>query len=265
MSVTWKDPVTKDEFAFELVRVSDLLMSPYQRKLSSTLSTKLTTSVAYGFAVPLVAVRTTNGLTIIDGQHRLQALTTLNHSPDALVPVIIVPPKFLHRPLLLNIEKADDIRDKCTKVYALYTDSHFDNTLESDFMSLIFHERHLPTLSIAYIELDLPSPSLVETVVKFLDSTLKDTTVAHAREIRRERASYVKQLSDTVDSICSAYQIRDFNIKRSIISTTKTSLWGRARTAPSSDFITNITQLIDAINSRDWSGLAMYDGGADSE
>lgn len=261
----WKDPVTGSTYGLTLARIGDLSMSPYQRKLSTNLTNKLTTSVAHGFVVPLVAVRTDDGLTIIDGQHRLEALRALCHSDDTLVPVLVVPPKFLHRPLLLNIEKSDDIKDKCQKVYSLYFDPQFDTMLETDFLAFIFNERHLLTISIAYIELSLPSPSLVESVVKFLDSAIKDTPVSATRQIRRDRATYVKQLSDTVDSICETYGIRDFNIKRSIVSTTKTALWGRSRKAPSDDFVSNMSDLIDAIQSRDWSGLAGYDGGSYDE
>lgn len=249
MKMRYQDPVSGEFLEMRLVKASDLTNGQFQRPLSKTLVNKLHVSVGTGFLVPVICVHVNGQLEVIDGQHRLQALIDAR-GPDVAVPVIVVPEKWRYNPLLLNIEKGDNIKDKCHKVHALYM--HYLETspeaIERDLIAPAI-EPHLPTLAIAHVEQTLSSPSLVETLVKKLDSYL-DMPMTQAIEERRRRAEKVCE----VERLVLELDIRDFNLRKAVISQTTMKLWGRKRmiTTP---FDEGMDAVIDTIIATDWSYL----------
>jgi len=249
----YKEPVRGNVFEFKLVPINDFVGGQFQRNLSTGLVNKLVMSIDRGFVIPVVAVAKDNGeYEIIDGQHRIENLR--KRSDDCMVPTIVVPEEFKFRPLLLNIEKGDNIKDKCDKIYNLYI-WHAQNKPEIEEKELLpaaGFEPSLFTLAFSYNEFTLASPSLVETVTKKFDSVIDDTVESAIIE-RRNRARKVSDLANLVDEIALENGFKDFNLKRAMISKSSMVLWGRARLLDI-DFYDGINSLMDQIEQTDWSG-----------
>jgi len=247
------------EIRFDLIPREKLTMSPYQRDLSSSLAKKLLDSVIHGFIIPVVAVERDGQLEVIDGQHRIAAVDKIRDS--WLVPTIICPEDMLNLPLLLNIEKADTLKDRCTKIYNYYMDRlKAGDQTESKVIEASLFQFYLMTLGFAYREKGLSSPSLVESVTKLLDGSLKQPSsevplpLDEAVEIRRKRGEIVANLERVVNEICREEGITDYNLKRAIISRSKEKLWGRKRAVDVS-FEEGMAHLTMTIMETDWSWL----------
>lgn len=254
-SLKFAEPMGGKTLEFALIPVSRLLPGEYQRDLSTGLVNKLLKSTSVGFAIPLVVTPAGDGrYEVLDGQHRLATLQKIKEGVDVSIPCVITPPSmFKEHPLLLNLEKGDNIKDKCTKVHAVYMKALtlFPEKEESDLLPATSFQPHLFTLAFSYAEKGLASPSLVETVVKKFDSTLSGALSVVVSE-RRERAQKVSDLEGLVDSIARQNNIRDFNLKKAIISKSSMSLWGRSRST-GDDFDTSMQMLMSAIEETDWS------------
>jgi len=245
----WIDPVTGKEMRLELVEARQLREGRYQRPLSSSLVGKLHVSVGHGFVIPIAAVETPEGLEVVDGQHRLRALVD-SRGDEVMVPVVVVPKEWHTNPLLLNIEKADNVKDKCEKVYRLYVDFLEEGPEREErecFAPAI--PPHLLSLASAYKELGLQSPSLVETLIKKLDHYLS-LPLEEAVEIRRGRAGKLVEIEREV----LALEIRDFNLRKAVVSQASQKLWGRKRmiTVPCEEGLEAVLQVI---RESDWSHL----------
>jgi hypothetical protein len=264
----FNEPVNQIGCQFDLVPRSRIKNSPYQRDLSGTLVNHLTGSLVEGFIIPVVLVDCPSATfdedhepilmyEMVDGQHRLGAADK-NVQGDYLVPSIIVPRHFIERFLLFNIEKSDNIRDQATKVYNFYIAKHNHNSSlpENAFATAFGYMSYLISIAFAYRELNLQSPSLIESPCKKLDNKSFLTEPLFASiEIRRQRATIIKLLEDTVQAICDNHHISDFNLKKAIISKASQELWGRKRNIMET-FDGGMTSLIQEINSMDWSWMA---------
>lgn len=252
----YKDPVRDLEIEFKVIPSSELRVGKYQRDESSSLTKKILSSVAYGFIVPMIVVNIDDMYEIIDGQHRFMAMATLR--PNGWkVPCVIVPETLVNLPLLLNIEKADTLKDKCTKIHKIYLDFLANGAEdEVDILAAALFQPNIITLGFALREKDLSSPSLVESLTKLLDSSIK-APLMEAVEIRRSRATSIANVERTVGEIADENEIRDYNLKRAILSTSKQALWGRKRTI-SADFEMSCAELIMKMLETDWSYLARY-------
>ena len=223
--VIYKDPIRELEMEFRLIPSEKLRVGAYQREESSSLANKILNSVCHGFIVPMIVVENGDAFDIIDGQHRFIAMATLR--PQGWeVPCIVAPKKLTNLPLLLNIEKADTLKDRCTKIYKVYID-FFDKGVDSEspILEASLHQPHLLTLGFAYCEVGLASPSMVESLTKMFDSPIR-TELSAAIEERRNRAKAIKGVEDTVVEIAKENGIKDYNLKRAILSTSKQAFGG---------------------------------------
>jgi hypothetical protein len=258
------DLVKGHDFEFTLVDRDKIINSPYQRVLSSALVKKLVNSVGEGFLVPVILVKDGKKFLVIDGQHRLAALDYVMKSNEFKVPAIVVPTHFRDLPLFYNIEKTDNIKDKCEKLYRLYTDKAQTELTEWDILASSNYEPYLFTLAFAYCESGLKSPSLVEPPIKKVDRghiTEVDGDGYHARlplsvaiEVRRERGAMAAQLEQTVEEVCQNLSITDFNLKRAIVSKASQALWGMRRKVEE-PFDEAIGMLMNQIVEMDWSWM----------
>lgn len=259
------EPVKENEFNFKLIPRSDLKLSPYQREFSGTLVNRLVNSVDQGFIIPLIVIEISHGLyEIIDGQHRLGALDKSSAKDDPEIPCIVLPSGYKDLPLFYNIEKTDNIKDKATKIHSLYLDK-LDNssTTETSIMKAINYEPYLFTIAFSYMEYELKSPSLIESPVKKLDKDVLyhleggyrvSLSLEEAIEYRRTYARLAAQLEETVSDVANDNDIRDFNLKKSIVSQSSKQLWGNARKL-SDGPQSGLENLIEQINMMDWSWL----------
>ena len=232
--------------------------SRYQRDLSTSLVNRLVESVDKGFIVPLIVVESDDGYEIVDGQHRLGAADKQVIAEGYMVPCIIVPFEFRQLPLIYNVEKGDTIKDKATKIYRIYMDSvsaHPDDWTEQKLLPTVGSLIHLFTIAFAYRESGLKSPSLVETLVKALDQSFFSEPLTITVERRRAMGQKVKEVEEAVESVATAYGIRDFNLRKSIVSQSKQALWGRKRNIDVS-FDEGMAMILEEIQSADWSWLS---------
>ncbi len=248
----FREPIKKTELEFKLVNFNELRDHKYQRDVSTGLVSKLVMSVGYGFVNPLIV---NSKMEVLDGQHRVKALQKLATRDEMMVPVIVVPDDWELMPLRLNVEKTDNIKDKCTKLHKLYLDqvSDFPEMLETELNPASNYLPHLFTLAFSFCESALPSPSLVETCVKKFDGIL-EMELIEAVDIRRARGRRVAELAALVDEIAVENGFRDFNLKKAVISKSTMNLWGRARTA-GMDFDDALSDLVEQIEMTDWSGF----------
>ena len=254
----FQEPVMGAECEFKLIPRDELVMSTYQRDFSSDLVGRITDSVAKGFLVPVIVVASGENYEVIDGQHRLLSLDR-HPKPEMLVPSIIVPPYFKALPLMLNVEKGDNIRDKATKIHALYLDVLAEHPGESEatLVACVSHQPYLFTMAFAYKESLVDSPSLVEPIVKKLDKAALGESLEIAVAIRRHRGGLVKQLEDTIVELAKANGIRDFNLKKSMLSQTSMEIWGRARNI-NEDFNDAMAKVTELIAMTDWSHMTKF-------
>ena len=254
-TLKFADPMSGKSLAFSMIPADKLLPGEYQRNLSKGLVNKLLASTAVGFVIPLVVTPAGEGrYEVLDGQHRLATISKLKEGLNVSIPCVVTPPgMFKERPLLLNMEKGDNIKDKCTKIYSVYMKA-FAVTPEKEEVDLLpaaSFQPHLFTLAFSYTEKGLASPSLVETVVKKFDSVIGGSISVSISE-RRERAEQVAQLETLVTETARENGIKDFNLKKAIISKSSMSLWGRSRST-GDDFTTSMQMLMSAIQETDWS------------
>jgi hypothetical protein len=246
----FKEPVKGVEIECKVVRLSELRLHRYQRDLSSGLVGKLVNSIGYGFVNPLIV--NSKG-EVLDGQHRIEALKKLTSSEDPKVPVFVVPDSWELLPLRLNVEKTDNVKDKCTKLHKLYLDQFIENPEMSE-VELNAASGYMPclfTLAFSYCESGLKSPSLVETCIKKFDGIIEQPLM-ETITIRRLRGERVQELADLVDEIAMENGFRDFNLKKAVISKSTMQLWGRARSA-GMDFDDAMSELVETIEMTDWS------------
>lgn len=253
--MNFREPRHGINLEFKLLPREALKAGEFQRDLSPALTNKLNGSVFHGFLIPLLVIPGENGdYEVIDGQHRLAALDK-SMSESYLVPCIIAPERFKDLPIILNVEKADNIKDKCTKLYKLYMKKveMEPDLVEKELNQSCGYQPYLFTLAFAYHE-GLTSPSLVETVVKLLDKDTFDLPVIEAVDERRVMGRKVIELEQIVTQTCDVLGISDYNLKRAIVSRSKQSLWGLKRRVDV-DFYEGMEAMITQVMTTDWTPL----------
>ena len=255
----FNEPIHGMELEFEMIPLSQFIVSPYQRQRSAGLITKLLASMQHGFFCPIIAIRNENGkLEVPDGQHRIEALSGSSLDADIPVPTIIVPEKFRILPLIYNQEKSDNIKDISEKLHALYCDLARDNqdAPEQAIANSCLGVSYYITIAFAYKESNLGSPSLVESAVKKLDRDfLTDIPLSSAISIRRAMGVRTAALENAINDIAKSYHVTDYNLKKSILSQTTQKLWGRTRKLDM-PFNDGIDMLIETIEEEDWGWLS---------
>lgn len=251
---TFTEPVHGIECSIWMVHPFDLKLSPFQRKESDNFAKKLTQSVSIGFFAPLLVIRDEEGnFIIIDGQHRLRAI--LKAKGNFPIPVIELPKRYMYYALTYNVELSDKIKDICTKGFYIY--NHFasdtpevkETTLNDYFLGM----PHYMTLSFAYMEYGLNSPSLVEVPTKKLDDWI-ELPLHIAKETRMERGHLITLLEEAVNRAAKEAGFTDHILKQAIVSKTNMALWGRKRNVDEA-FNEGIDKMIEHIEKTNWGFL----------
>ena len=252
------EPVKGYELTLWELSLNEIDLSPYQRQVSTLLKNRLAThSISYGFFSPVLVVRKGDRFILVDGQHRIEALSMISRSTTVLA--LEIPKHMKHYPLIYNIEMSDKIKDICAKIYALYVD-HSQQTPDADEKSLapfLDYSPYYATLAFAHVEFELSSPSLVETAIKKFDDWI-DGALQYTLQERRLRGQKVAELEQVVNEVAATAGISGsgaFQLKSAIVSKTNVAIWGKKRSVDE-DFNSAISIMIEHIYSRDWSFLA---------
>jgi len=256
----------------EYIRAEDLELSPFQRDLSSGTVNKLRRSIErLGFLIPLVVVEVDKSLAeklklpagkflVVDGQHRFKAGLACGMEK---FPCVITKRSVLNFPLHLNIEKADNVKDKATKVHRLYLRalefspetsevSAFQLALEQDGSYVI-------PLAFGYCEKGLKSPSLVEDFVKKCASWT-ELPLKEAVALRRKEGEMLAGLEAVITFTAETHGISDFVLKKTMLAIAMKERFGEARGKRTLvnidvDMQTAVSELGKVLTEKDWQFL----------
>lgn len=170
----------------ENVKVIDI-----QRKPSPYHIRRLALSIKkIGFITPPIAIKSGEGYTIVDGQHRFLAAKELGIRE---LPLIVIPEKYAHDLMELNVEKQMSLREKsyvALNVYRMYL-SEEPEIMEDDVRILDSIEfPHYITLGIAYEKNQKLFGSAYESLLRRLDRFLSSPLNIAVKK-REERAQII--------------------------------------------------------------------------
>ncbi|HEU4473990.1 MAG TPA: ParB/RepB/Spo0J family partition protein [Gemmatimonadales bacterium] len=185
--------------------------TPYQRDLSEAHVTKLRAAIDKlgRYLDPIIAVRTEDGrYWTPNGHHRLAALRALG---GRSVTAIVVPEiEVAHRILLLNTEKAHNLRERALEVIRLAQNlAELDDRPEKEFESE-FEEPALLTIGLCYQENGRFAGGAYHPVLKRVEKFL-GAALPKALETRRERAARVLELDEAVSAAVAELKAKGFD------------------------------------------------------
>jgi len=186
-----KEPLYGYEQEIILVPTTKLKVIEVQRKASASHVKRLTESIKrIGFVIPLIVVKRGDEDIVIDGQHRFLAAKELG---IRRLPAIVIPEKYAHNLMELNVEKQMALRDKAyvsLNVYRMYLNE--DPSMEEEdgrIMDSIEYAYYV-TLGMAYKEKPRLFGSAYESILRKVDAFLSKPLEKAAVE-REERAKVV--------------------------------------------------------------------------
>ena len=143
-----------------------------------------------------------------NGNHRLAALRTLG--ARAAVAIVVPEPEVARRILVLNTEKAHNLRERALEVARLAENlALLDDRPEREFETE-FEEPALITLGLCYMENGRFAGGAYHPVLKRIDKFL-GSALPKALEIRRERAAKVMELEAAVAEAVRRLKERGFD------------------------------------------------------
>ena len=184
--------------------------TPYQRDLSAAHVTRLTAAIDKlgRYLDPIVAVRTEDGrYWTPNGNHRLAALRGLG--ARSVVAIVVPEIAVAHRILLLNTEKAHNLRERALEVIRLAQNlAELDDRPEKEFESE-FEEPALLTIGLCYQENGRFAGGAYHPVLKRIEKFL-GSALPKALAVRRERAARVLELDEAVSAAVSELKAKGF-------------------------------------------------------
>jgi ParB family chromosome partitioning protein len=184
--------------------------TPYQRDLSQPHVARLADAIDRldRFLDPVVAVRNEEGrYQTPNGHHRLAALRGLG--ARAVVAIVVPDAEVAHRILLLNTEKAHNLREKSLEVARLAQGlAALDDRPERDYANE-FEEPALLTLGLCYQENGRFAGGSYHPVLKRVEQ-FSTARLSRALETRRERAARLLELDAAVGEAVKQLKARGF-------------------------------------------------------
>jgi ParB family transcriptional regulator, chromosome partitioning protein len=208
---TYRDPLGGHWQLLAGLPIDRIEPTPYQRDLSDAHVAKLCSALDRlgRYLDPMIVVRTDEGrYWTPNGNHRLAALRTLG--ARAAVAIVVPEPEVARRILLLNTEKAHNLRERALEVARLAENlALLDDRPERDFETE-FEEPALITLGLCYMENGRFAGGAYHPVLKRIDKFL-GAALPKALEIRRGRAAKVMELEAAVSEAVKGLKDRGFD------------------------------------------------------
>jgi ParB family transcriptional regulator, chromosome partitioning protein len=206
----YKDPLGGHWQIFAALPIDLVEPTPYQRDLSKPHVERLSAAIDKlgRYLDPMVVVRSEEGkYWTPNGNHRLAALRELG--ARAVVAIVVPDIEVAHRILLLNTEKAHNLRERSLEVIRLaQLLAQTEDRPERDF-EIEFEEPALLTIGLCYQENGRFAGGAYHPVLrraeKFLGSAL-----AKALETRRERAGRILEVDAAVTEAMKKLKERGF-------------------------------------------------------
>jgi len=207
---TYRDPLGGHWQVLAALPLGKVEPTPYQRDLSDSHVKRLTSAIDRlgRFLDPVIAVRTGDGrYWTPNGHHRVAALREL--AARSVVALVVPEPEVAHRILLLNTEKAHNLRERALEVIRLAQGlAQLDSRPEADFEAE-FEEPALLTLGLCYQENGRFAGAAFHSVLKRIDA-FSTHKLSRALEERRRKARKVFELSAAVDDAIKLLKERGF-------------------------------------------------------
>lgn len=206
----YRDPLGGNWQIFAGLPIDLVEPTPYQRDLSDAHVAKLCSAIDRlgRYLDPMVVVRTNDGhYWTPNGNHRLAAMRTLG--ARAAVAIVVPEPEVARRILLLNTEKAHNLRERALEVARLAQGlAELDDRPEREFEAE-FEEAALLTLGLCYMENGRFAGGAYHPVLRRIDKFL-GSALPKALEIRRARAARVLELEEAVAAAVKGLKERGF-------------------------------------------------------
>jgi ParB family chromosome partitioning protein len=207
---TYRDPLGGNWQLLAALPLAKVEPTPYQRDLSETHVAKLAKAIDKldRFLDPVIAVRTEDGTYWTpNGYHRLGALRQLG--AKSIVAIVVPDQAVAHRILVLNTEKAHNVRERSLEVTRLeHGLAELDDRPEDEFATE-FEEPALLTLGLCYQQNGRFPGGAYQPILKRIDEFLP-VKLSKALEIRRTRAGRLLELDEAVSAAVAALKARGF-------------------------------------------------------
>jgi ParB family chromosome partitioning protein len=206
----YRDPLGGHWQVFAALPLGKVEPTPYQRDLSEAHVARLADAIERvgRFLDPVIAVRTEDGrYWTPNGHHRVAALRNLG--ARAIVALVVPELEVAHRILLLNTEKAHNLRERSLEVIRLARGlAELDDRPEKEF-ALEFEEPALLTLGLCYQENGRFAGAVYHPVLKRTE-VFSTARLSQALAVRREHARAVMELNQAVEETVKGLKERGF-------------------------------------------------------
>ncbi len=206
----YRDPLGSRWQILAALPIDRVEPTPFQRDLSDSHVGRLTDAIDRldRYVDPVTVVPTADGLYWTpNGYHRLGAMRRLG--AKAIVALVIPEPEVAHRILLLNTEKAHNLRERALEVARLAVAlAELDDRPEREY-AIEFEEAALITLGFCYEKNGRFAGGAYHPVLKRCDKFLS-MKLPRALEVRRERAAKLLELNDAVSAAIASLKSRGF-------------------------------------------------------
>ncbi len=207
----YREPLGSQWQVLAALPIDKVEPTPYQRDLSETHVKRLTEAIDKlgRFMDPVITVRNAEGqYWTPNGNHRLAAMKKLG--AKSIVALVVPEPEVAHRILVLNTEKAHNVRERSLEVIRLAEAlAELDDKSEKSYETE-FEEPSLLTLGACYQQNGRFAGGAYHPVLKRVES-FQSSKLSKALELRRERAGRLLELDEAVGEAVKALKSRGFD------------------------------------------------------
>ncbi len=204
----YRDPLGGNWQILASLPIEKVSPTPYQRDLSEPHVARLADAIDRlgRFVDPIIAVRTDEGhYWTPNGNHRLAAMKALG--APSIVALVIPEPEVAHRILVLNTEKAHNVRERAFEVIRLAEAlAGLDDRPERDYETE-FEEPSLLTLGLCYQQNGRFSGGAYHPILKRTE-TFSAAKLSNSLGKRRDRATALLELDGLVAEIVKDLKAR---------------------------------------------------------
>ncbi len=206
----YRDPLGGHWQIFAALPIDLVEPTPYQRDLSQPHVERLSAAMDKlgRYLDPMIVVRSEEGkYWTPNGNHRLAALRQLG--AQSVVAIVVPDIEVAHRILLLNTEKAHNLRERSLEVIRLAELlAESENRPEKDY-EIEFEEPALLTLGLCYQENGRFAGGAYHPILRRVEKW-EASALPKALEMRRERAARILELDAAVTEAMKALKERGF-------------------------------------------------------
>jgi ParB family chromosome partitioning protein len=205
----YRDPLGGAWLLVAALPIATVEPTPYQRDLSDAHVKRLADAIDKlgRFLDPIIAVREKDGYWTPNGHHRLAALKRLG--ARTVTALVVADHTVAHRILVLNTEKAHNLRERSLEVIRLAEALRgLDDRAEEGF-AVEFEEPSLLTLGLCYQVNGRFAGASYHPVLKRTES-FSDQRLSKSLAVRKKRAEALLTLDGAVNGVVNALKEKGF-------------------------------------------------------